>query len=131
MAPRALPPRAIHGNLANCHVYTNVIQNVMRGPLAGFEWDHGNLVHCQKHGVSRAEIEDIFIRPVIILPDEGHSHSERRLRAIGHTGRGRAVFVVFTIRERVGRRYIRPVSARYMHREEIEAYEKENPDLQD
>jgi uncharacterized DUF497 family protein len=36
---------------------------------------------------------------------------------------------VFTIRERGGRRYIRPVSARYMHQEEIDSYEKDNPDL--
>jgi uncharacterized DUF497 family protein len=101
------------------------------GRWAGFEWDQGNLAHCRKHGVSRPEIEDIFTRPVVILPDEGHSHTERRFRAVGRARRGRAIFVVFTIREREGRRYIRPVSARYMHREEIEAYEKENPDLQD
>jgi uncharacterized DUF497 family protein len=40
------------------------------------------------------------------------------------------VFLVFTIRERDGERLIRPVSARYMHPEEIESYEAENPDLQ-
>ncbi len=102
----------------------------MDGSLAGFEWDQGNLAHCRKHGVSRPEIEGLFARPVIILPDESHSQTERRFRAIGRTGRGRAVFVVFTIRERGGHRYIRPVSARYMHQEEIESYEKENPDLQ-
>ena len=71
----------------------------------------------------------MFASPVIILPDTGHSQTERRLRAIGKTGDGRAVFVVFTIREHGGHRYIRPVSARYMHREEIESYEEENPDL--
>ena len=101
----------------------------MDGPLSGFDWDDGNLEHCRKHGVSRSEVENLFASPVIILPDTGHSQTERRLRAIGKTGDGRAVFVVFTIREHGGHRYIRPVSARYMHREEIESYEEENPDL--
>jgi len=103
----------------------------MDGHVTGFEWDKGNIDHCRKHGVSRGEIEDLFTRPVTILPDHGHSQNERRYRAIGRTGEGRAVFLVFTMREREGRRYIRPVSARYMHREEVESYEKENPDLSD
>ena len=34
------------------------------------------------------------------------------------------MFVAFTIRERGGRRLVRPVSARYMHRKEIEGYEE-------
>jgi len=97
--------------------------------VSGFEWDDNNLAHCRKHGVSRSEIEGLFASPVIVLPDPGRSHIERRFRAIGRAGDGRAVFVVFTIWEHVGRRYIRPVSARYMHREEIESYEEENPGL--
>lgn len=46
------------------------------------------------------------------------------------------MFLVFTIRERHGERFIRPISARYMHQKEIEHYEREiehheeeNPDL--
>ena len=101
----------------------------MAGLVSGFEWDEGNLEHCRKHSVSQAEIEGLFIRPVIVLPDAGHSQTERRFKAIGRTGEGRAVFVVFTVRERGGHRYIRPVSARYMHREEIESYEETNSDL--
>jgi uncharacterized DUF497 family protein len=101
----------------------------MDEPLSGFDWDEGNLEHCRKHGVSRSEIESLFARPVIILPDIGHSQTEQRLRAIGKTDDGRGIFVVFTIRKRGGHRYIRPVSARYMHREEIECYEEENPGL--
>lgn len=99
----------------------------MDGPVAGFEWDDSNLEHCRKHGVSRPEIEGLFSGPVIVLPDPGHSQTERRFRAIGRTGDGRPVFVVFTIRERGGHRYVRPVSARYMHSEEIDSYEKDNP----
>lgn len=45
--------------------------------------------------------------------------------AVGRDSRGRAVFVVFTIRIRDGRRLIRPLSARYMHQAEIEGYEAE------
>jgi uncharacterized protein len=41
------------------------------------------------------------------------------------------VFIVFTFRRKGDEVLIRPISARYMHRKEVEAYEKENPDLQD
>jgi uncharacterized protein len=36
------------------------------------------------------------------------------------------VFVAFTIRTKNGRRVVPPVTARYMHAKEIEAYEKES-----
>ena len=71
----------------------------------------------------------LFDRPVLIIPDEAHSRREQRLRAIGRTARGRSVFLVFTVREHNGKRLIRPISARYMHRKEVASYEKENPDL--
>ncbi len=101
----------------------------MHDAFAGFDWDEGNRGKCQKHGVSQAEIEGLFARPVMILADAAHSLCEERLRAVGYTSHGRAVFVVFTIRERDGKKYIRPISARYMHREEVESYEKDNPGL--
>ncbi len=47
--------------------------------------------------------------------------------AVGRDSRGRAVFVVFTIRVRDGRRLLRPLTARYMHKAEIEGYEAEEP----
>jgi uncharacterized DUF497 family protein len=37
--------------------------------------------------------------------------------------------IVFTLRAYEDAFYIRPISARYMHRREIESYEEENPDL--
>ena len=101
----------------------------MRERIAGFDWDAGNLEKCQKHGVSVGEIEGLFARPHTIRVDVEHSLAEERLKAIGRTDQGRQVFVVFTIRERNGERFIRPISARYMHRKEIEHYEEENPDL--
>jgi hypothetical protein len=39
------------------------------------------------------------------------------------------VFIVFTLRRKGEEALIRPISARYMHKKEIEAYEKENPEL--
>ena len=96
---------------------------------SGFDWDTGNPEKCRKHGVSFEIIEDLFTRPVMILPDAAHSAAETRLRAVGRDPAGRHVFVVFTIRTRDGRHFIRPISARYMHRKEVASYEKENPDL--
>jgi uncharacterized DUF497 family protein len=39
------------------------------------------------------------------------------------------VFLVFTVRLKGGRRLVRPISAPYMHANEVAAYEKENPQL--
>jgi uncharacterized DUF497 family protein len=89
----------------------------------GFDWDADNRDKCQKHGVSIAEIEEFLLEDPRIAPDLGHSGSEQRLVAVGRTRAGRAIFVVFTIRTRDGKSFIRPLSARYMHRKEIEGYE--------
>ena len=103
----------------------------MEEAVAGFDWDDGNRSKCRKHGVSAKEVESLFLGPIIILPDEGHSGAETRFKAVGETPAGRHVFLVFTIRDKRGKRYIRPISARYMHRKEVEHYEKENPNLQE
>jgi len=42
-----------------------------------------NLEKCQKHGVSVAEIESLFLRPIAVLPDPTHSRGEERFKAIG------------------------------------------------
>ncbi len=91
----------------------------------GFQWDKGNKAKCQKHGVFLEAIEGMFSAGVIILPDAGHSHNEKRYRAIGKDSDRRSVFVVFTIRDDE----IRPISARYMHQKEVESYEKDYPDF--
>ena len=93
----------------------------------GFEWDAGNMAKCQKHGLSIAEIESVFSARVLIVNDPGNSEVEQRFRAIGKTARGRHAFIVFTWR---GKR-LRPLSARYMHRKEIDRYEKDNSDVQE
>jgi uncharacterized DUF497 family protein len=96
----------------------------------GFEWDEGNREKCRKHGVSRSAIESLFTGAgVAVLPDAAHSQQEQRFRAIGRTRAGRAVFVVFTLRHIEGEVLIRPISARYMHTKEVQAYEKDNPGI--
>src|SRR5437763_16542266 len=95
----------------------------------GFGWEKGNRARCEAHGLSSSVIESLFTRPLAILPDAAHSQRERRFRAIGRTDKGRGVFIVFTLRRKGDELLIRAISARYMHKKEIDAYEKENPDV--
>lgn len=99
----------------------------MNSESSRFDWDGGNREHCRKHGVSVAEIERLFRENrLAVMPDPAHSQIEERFLGIGRTAEGRAIFLAFTIRETSGKRLIRPIRTRYMHRKEIEAYEKEN-----
>jgi len=50
--------------------------------------------------------------------------------AVGRTSAGRPMFVAFALRTKNRRRFIRPVTARYMHAKEIAAYEKESAKAQ-
>jgi uncharacterized protein len=84
--------------------------------------------NAKKHGVSIVEIESLFSRDVSIAPDLQHATHEERYKAVGATERGRGVFVAFTMRRRNGEVLIRPVSARYMHQEEVRYHEKETSD---
>jgi uncharacterized DUF497 family protein len=93
--------------------------------VAGFDWDHGNRAKCRKHGVSIAEIEALFARPIAVFPAPAHSRREERFKVIGSTEEGRYVFLVFTFRQRGTETFIRPISARYMHKKEVAHYEKE------
>ena len=95
----------------------------------GFDWDGGNHGKCQKHGLAIAEIEGVFSQPVVVLPDKENPQGEQRFRAIGTASKGRKVFVVFTLREHGDSVLIRPISARYMHKKEVESYEKSYPDV--
>ncbi|MDO8875910.1 MAG: BrnT family toxin [Pseudolabrys sp.] len=91
----------------------------------GFDWDAGNRQKCQKHGLSIAEIEAFLLADPRTAPDLRHSAREERLMAVGRGSRGRAIFVVFTVRVRDGKHLIRPLMARHMHKKEIEGYEAE------
>ncbi len=91
--------------------------------ISGFQWDKGNWPKCGKHGVTKREIESLFIAgDPKIHPDIAHSGDEERHFAIGTTANGRWLFVVFTLRGDERRTLIRPLSARFMHRKEVEHY---------
>ncbi len=86
--------------------------------VAGIDWDEGNIGHCQKHGVKLEEIEFLFSNTPRVFNDP--FVNEQRLRAIGRNQAGRYLYVVFMFREREDELYIRPISARYMHKKEVE-----------
>ena len=93
----------------------------------GFNWDLGNIEKCRKHGVSTDEVESLFESDDLrIEPDIANSKIEKRFNAIGKTAKGRSVFLVFTIRNHENEILIRPISARFMHKKEIDYYGKEN-----
>lgn len=94
--------------------------------FSGFAWDKANRSKCQQHGVSVAEVEHILTHAAtLIVPDIKNSRVEPRFLAIGRTEKGRYTFVVFTPRQTGRGMLLRPISARYMHKKEIEKYEQE------
>jgi uncharacterized DUF497 family protein len=97
--------------------------------VLGFNWDAGNARKNEKHGVTQAEVEQIFFRkPLIIAADAKHSRSEPRYHALGRTDGERWLQVTFTLRD--NDTLIRPISARTMHRKERPLYAqalKSNP----
>lgn len=99
----------------------------MGGTVQGFDWDEGNREKCEKHGVSRGEIESLLRANPAVAPDWAHSDREQRYIAVGRNAAGCPIFVAFTYREKDARLLIRPVSARYMHATEAERYEQESP----
>lgn len=99
----------------------------MDNRLSGFDWDEGNRDKCQKHGLTLQVIEGLFSRTLQTGPDP--FTAEPRFRAVGRAEDGRAVFLVFTLRERNGEVFVRPISARYMHQKEVKAYEEEIPEI--
>jgi uncharacterized DUF497 family protein len=94
-----------------------------RNPLdhcTGFDWDEANREkNWERHRVTEEEAEDVFFNaPLVIRGDIRHSQREKRYYALGRTGRGRCLFVVFTIR----RQLIRVISVRDMNRREQDFY---------
>jgi uncharacterized protein len=90
--------------------------------VEGFECDLGNARKNEKHGVTQAEAEQVFVNePLLLLPDDRHSHSEPRFYALGKTNEERLLHVTFTLRGNGTR--IRIITARPMHRKERSIYE--------
>ena len=90
--------------------------------IEGFDWDDGNeRKSAEKHGVSRAEAEQIFLNePLLIDADVKHSVDEQRFQTLGRTDEGRLLHVTFTLRGEG--KLIRVVSAHDMNRKERGIY---------
>jgi uncharacterized DUF497 family protein len=93
--------------------------------IQGFDWDDGNREKCKSHGVSLEEVESVFINQPRIFPNIKHNADEERYHAVGRTHDRRYTYVVFTFRESLEGKVIRPISARFMHKKEIDHYEKQ------
>ncbi len=92
--------------------------------ITGFDWDRGNALKNDRHGVTMLEAEQIFFFvPLIVTPDERHSQTEPRFRALGQTLLGRRLAIIFTLRDSGS--LIRVISARDMHRKERAIYEQD------
>jgi uncharacterized protein len=96
-----------------------------RAGFSGFDWDAGNRLKCQKHGLSIAEIEYALEHAEALIAQEPERSTERRLLAIGRTQAGRYAFVVVTPRRTSLGNRLRPISARYMYEREIIKYAQE------
>ena len=99
--------------------------------ISEVDWDEANREKCQKHGVSIAEIEAVLRGSPQVAPDPTHSAHEDRFIAVGRSAERRPIFVAFTFRVRHGRLVIRPVTARYMHRQEAQSYEEASSQTED
>jgi uncharacterized DUF497 family protein len=92
-------------------------------PYTGFDWDEGNARKNEKHGVSKSEVEQVFLNaPLLLADDAKHRQLEPRFHALGRTDLDRRLHVTFT--ERGNGTLIRPISARDMSRKERAVYEQ-------
>ncbi len=87
-----------------------------------FEWDKGNLDKSRrKHGVTPEEAESVFTDETsFVILDNAHSKIENRFIIVGKSVKNRNLFIVFTTRKEK----IRIISARGMHKKEVEKYGK-------
>jgi len=90
--------------------------------IVGVEWDDGNWPKCGKHGVGQDEVEYALRHMKFCIHQE--NTKETRFRTASRIPNGRAVFIVYTHRERDGKIYLRPISTRYMHGKEVAQYEQ-------
>ena len=86
--------------------------------ITGFDWDSGNTLKNEKHGVSMAEAEQVFFNAPLLLLGQ----NEPRVHALGKTDEGRTLHITFALRQSGG--LIRVISARDMHRKERTVYEQ-------
>ena len=87
-----------------------------------FEWDKGNTDKNKKHKVENKEAEEVFFdKNKQEYPDPKHSKKEARKIVVGKTKKGRYLFIVYIVRNKL----IRIISARDLNkRKEADLYEK-------
>ncbi len=69
--------------------------------------------------------KDFFLqKKVYIAPDVKHSDEEERFLAIGEGPKNKLIVVAFTFRNISNKKLIRPISARFMNKKEVQKYEK-------
>jgi uncharacterized DUF497 family protein len=87
-----------------------------------FNWDEGNKEKLSKHTLTPQEVESIFSLPVVfggkVMPTKDQNWSEDRFVMYGETFSGRAVTLIWTMRNTK----LRPISCRSMRREEKRAF---------
>lgn len=88
-----------------------------------FAWDKGNNEkNWKKHKVNNSEAEEVFFdAKKRAYKDIRHSIKEERYLMLGKTKKGRALFIVFTVRGRT----IRIISARDVNKKEHIAFKIE------
>ena len=88
--------------------------------IEGFQGDEGNSSkNWKRHQVTQTEAEQVFLnRPVVVPAAPAQPENEARYRALGRTGAGRLLVVVFTLRGSL----LRVISARPMSRRERRDY---------
>ena len=102
----------------------------MKLQFSGFEWDDGNLRHCQKHGLSQKQVEHFLQQDnLLVAPALLHTQLEERYLAVSQARTGKPMLVIFTIRRFDETIRIRPISARYMHEKEARKYEEESTEV--
>jgi hypothetical protein len=70
--------------------------------VEGFEWDQGNARKNEKHGVTQAKAEQVFVNePLLLLPDTKRSQNESLFYALGKTYAERLLHITFTVRATV------------------------------
>ena len=89
--------------------------------IEGFDWDNGNKLKVQKHGVTIDEIEVFLLNNPIIYLDRKNSHDEIRYIAFDYFG-NKLLFISFTIRKIDGVHKVRVISARYAHKKEWDKF---------
>lgn len=95
-----------------------MVPEFFRG-ITGFEWDEGNSAkNWQRHGITQAEAEQVFLNRPLVGGDPRHSTKEARHFTLGRTDEGRELTVVFTFRGTL----LRVISVRPMSRKERRVY---------